>query len=212
MYDNHRGSEAVLLERCVLVGTLLVAVFEFGDEGLAQYPFTFAVDEDDAAAFLLEVRVHRVTEHLELVFLDVASRHAGGGFEHLMGVEVDFNHLVAVEFLCCTGRLPLWVWLFLLHGTFQFLSGNDERTAGLVVAHDVVFQCGLVEEQAFAERVKLVEFRRVDAQVDADGLFGCKRLVEFVGNELHTDALDVVEHGVAELLDEEFCIGFDGTL
>ena len=63
MNNHHRGTEAVLLEGSVLVGAGLVVVLQFGDDGIAEDAVTFAVDEDDATPFLLEVLVHGFAEH-----------------------------------------------------------------------------------------------------------------------------------------------------
>ena len=63
MYNHHRGTEAVLLEGGILVGAGLVAVLQFGDDGVAEDAITLAVDEDDATTFLLDVLVHRFAEH-----------------------------------------------------------------------------------------------------------------------------------------------------
>ena len=63
MNNHHRGTEAVLLEGGILVGAGLVAVLQFGDDGVAEDAVTFAVDEDDATPFLLEVLVHGLAEH-----------------------------------------------------------------------------------------------------------------------------------------------------
>ena len=63
MNNHHRGTEAVLLEGGILVGAGLVVVLQFGDDGVAEDAVTFAVDEDDATTFLLDVLVHRFAEH-----------------------------------------------------------------------------------------------------------------------------------------------------
>ena len=63
MNNHHRGTEAVLLEGGILVGAGLVMVLQFGDDGVAEDAVTFAVDEDDATTFLLDVLVHRFAEH-----------------------------------------------------------------------------------------------------------------------------------------------------
>ena len=63
MYNYHRGTEAVLLEGGILVGAGLVVVLQFSDDGVAEDAVAFAVDEDDATPFLLDVLVHRFAEH-----------------------------------------------------------------------------------------------------------------------------------------------------
>ena len=63
MNNHHRGTEAVLLERGILVGAGLVAVLQFCDDGVAEDAVALAVDEDDATPFLLDVLVHRFAEH-----------------------------------------------------------------------------------------------------------------------------------------------------
>ena len=63
MNNHHRGTEAVLLEGGILVGAGLVMVLQFGDDGVAEDTVALAVDEDDATPFLLDVLVHRFSEH-----------------------------------------------------------------------------------------------------------------------------------------------------
>ena len=63
MNNHHRGTEAVLLEGGILVGAGLVAVLQFGDDGVAEDAVALTVDEDDATPFLLEVLVHGLAEH-----------------------------------------------------------------------------------------------------------------------------------------------------
>ena len=63
MNSHHRGTEAVLLEGGISVGAGLVMVLQFGDDGVAEDAITFAVDEDDATSFLLDVLVHCFAEH-----------------------------------------------------------------------------------------------------------------------------------------------------
>ena len=95
MYCDHGGTEAILLERCILVIAFGIMQLEFVDDGLAQHTFTLAVDEDNLLPLGVLVGIHGLTEDVELMTQHVGVVHAGCAIDELVDVQIDLDDAVA---------------------------------------------------------------------------------------------------------------------
>ena len=119
MYGDHGGTEAVLLERCILVIAFGIMQLEFVDEGFAQHTFTLAMDEDNLLSLGMLVGVHGLTEDVKLMAQHVGIVHAGCAIDELVDVQIDLDdaiaqHLVGVGL---DGLMDSAFALLLLFGT-----------------------------------------------------------------------------------------------
>ena len=81
MDDYHRRTESILLEGCVLILALRIMQLEFVNDGLAQYTFALAVDEDNLLTLGMLVGIHGLTEHMELMTQHIGIVHACGAVD-----------------------------------------------------------------------------------------------------------------------------------
>ena len=76
---------------------MLVPVVQFVDDGMAQYAFTLAVDEDELLASLRLVLFDRAAEDIQLVFQYIGRGHSGCRLQQLVCMEVYDNFVVILR-------------------------------------------------------------------------------------------------------------------
>ena len=152
---------------------------------------------------------------------DVARRHARGGVEQGINMEVDHHNILVALALGDSswlgngladvgkrlGYARLVGLLHMIHLFFQAFGVDDQRTCHLVVLDDGIEQGGLLEEVVFLERVQLVELHGIDAELHVDDGFQHEGFLALVGHHLNGHMPQVVELFAAELLDEDLGVG-----
>ena len=103
---------------------MLVPVVQFVDDGMAQYAFTLAVDEDELLAPLRLVLFDRAAEDIQLVFQYIGRGHSGCRLQQLVCMEV-YDNFVVIEYLL--RRLPAFRFVTsgkLVRLPFKFFFGK----------------------------------------------------------------------------------------
>ena len=151
------GSKSVFAEGSILYGALLVSVFEFLQDILAQDTFALAVNEHDALAFLLQVLIHDFSEFLHLSHQDISAGQAIGIVKQFLSMQVHHQFLWLCIGLGGFG-LALRGFLFLgrscaQQGFLDLLSIGKGCSYGLVVPHYAYRPAGISEEFIGLERM-----------------------------------------------------------
>ena len=174
------GAEAVLAEAGVLGGATRVAAFEFAQQVLAQFALSFAVDEDDTLAVLVQVGIHHFTEFIHLILKDGTRRHAVQVIQQRGDVQVlDDDSIVIYLFLDRFALRAVQAFLF-LHGTLEFAAVDAHHAGGAVVGDNLHGDDGHVKVGVLMEAVHLVEFGHVEALLDEGGIleFECSSILK----------------------------------
>ena len=166
------------------------------------------MDEDNLSAFFLDVLLHLVVEHLELIFKDGFAIHALLGFEKGRGVKVHLNDTVAHG---VSRRLHLRALLAFgfYDGVAELLGVDKHRAGGLVIFHDIHNVRRLLEEEAFAEGVEFVKLRTVKTEAHIYGRFGQEGFLLLISNSLEREFLEFGKDAAVKFFEEEFRVGFN---
>ena len=123
---------------------MAIVVLQFFEESSTQHTLTFAVDEDNATAFVFGILTHRVVESLDLHHQDVGWRQTLSGVEQHLSVQIHFHDRVAVErhrLVCSTSGLLFRTFCSLAHHLgsnqrfFHCFSSDAHRLGRTIFRH-----------------------------------------------------------------------------
>lgn len=136
------------------------------------------MDENDFAATVFQLRIHRLAKHFHLVFQNILGFKTGRRVEQFIDVEVHFKYLVLPYLFPLAQRhrqssLPAAVGLFRFvgHGFMHFGGFHKDRAHGFVVAHQVEAERRGGEIFGGRKGVLTEEFRAIDAQPNIQRCF-----------------------------------------
>ena len=134
------------------------------DESLAQYAFALTMDEDNLLSLLVLVFIHRLREHIHLIMKDIGRIHSSSCFKYLVRMKVYYERTIILLALLLAGVGNNL--LILIHLLFQTLGIDNQRTGYFIVLYNRKEIGWSLEEIVLLEKMKLIEFHRIEAELN----------------------------------------------
>ena len=121
---------------------------------------------------------------------DIGRIHSSSCFKHFICMKIYYNcTIIFLAFLLASVGDNL---LILIHLLFQTLGINDQRTGNLIVLNNRKEIGWSLEEIVLLEKMKLIEFHRIEAELNICCRLQKEWLVLLVGYHLDGDMFHLV--------------------